>query len=663
MFSGLLTVCPAKARWIQWEAGFSNDTGKAVISVDGDWTADGLPQLYHYWRENFEAAIEWRKGDLLSVSTLQQQIIYTLGEDADQPLRIDIQLSHVLGYAPMELVETTGDYELASVFIREHGDSGSDLNRQRVNFQLELFKNEAAIRLNDHQEGIDYGAAPNMTLSYRPLFPWHDESVPGPITIDGNKANGVPPDNNTMPTHLSCASFGMDSSSWDKIALTINANESDSVIKKGTQFRIMLSGVPLERSHTSIPTTCDPLPPAIVYDTDKPVAFKVTGVVADEVRSGVGNGSLVSMDSIRHQNAVGSSLPIAFQLRPDRTPSSLEYFNVELRSQGWTNFQPTIVLNFDAYSDSSLSELMGTSWSQTPDFAPGERPPGRPLWESSTALCDKTDSADKGILISRGDVSFRARHLNQRRILMGIVQDGSEGRPAIWKQRETSPEIVDENLGSLEGANDRLIPDLVGFRIEYGRPLPTAWSSTGEGWQSHPLPVERLTIAGRALDINDRRIACGYIDVQLHDLPNRVPCVWRLADATDPQLVLLPLPTDAMNAAAVAINNAGTIVGYYEPADLKSRACLWEESDSGFEFVNLETFGVARGINHFGQIVGGSDLTSYLWQGGERHDIAAIRGGPGNSRALGIMYTGEMILTNPADANLTILKPITTMKF
>lgn len=284
------------------------------------------------------------------------------------------------------------------------------------------------------------------------------------------------------------------------------------------------------------------------------------------------------------------------------------------------------------------------------------------MWESSTALCDKTDPADKGILISTGNVSFRARHLNQRRVLMGVVWDGSEARPAIWKQRETSPEVVDENLGMLEGANDRLIPDLVGYRIEYGRHLPTVWLRSGDGWESHPLPVERLTIAGRALDINDRRTVCGFIDVQLRDLPNKVPCAWRLADDTDPQLVLLPLPTDAVNAAAVAINNSGTIVGYYELADLKSRACLWEESDSGFEFVNLETFGVARGINHFGQIVGGSDLTSYLWKSGERHDIAEIKGGLKSSRALGIMYTGESILRD-SGGGATLQKPRTALDF
>ena len=72
----MLSTAIVKARWIQWEAGFRNDTGKAIISVDGNWTADGLPQLYHYWKENFEAAIEWRKGDLISVDAPQQQIVY-----------------------------------------------------------------------------------------------------------------------------------------------------------------------------------------------------------------------------------------------------------------------------------------------------------------------------------------------------------------------------------------------------------------------------------------------------------------------------------------------------------------------------------------------------------------------------------------------------------
>ena len=165
-----------------------------------------------------------------------------------------------------------------------------------------------------------------------------------------------------------------------------------------------------------------------------------------------------------------------------------------------------------------------------------------------------------------------------------------------------------------------------------------------------------------ALDINDRRTACGFIDVQLHDLPNKVPCAWRLADATDPPLILLPLPTDAVNAAAVAINNAGTIVGYYEPADLRSRACVWEETESGFEFKNLETFGVARGINNFGQIVGGSDRTSYLWQDGERHDIAEIKGGPERSRVLGILFTGELILRD-SHQRATILQPRTALNW
>lgn len=292
----------------------------------------------------------------------------------------------------------------------------------------------------------------------------------------------------------------------------------------------------------------------------------------------------------------------------------------------------------------------------------GSRPAGRPLWESSVSLCDKADPTDRGIRIPADEGTFHARHLNQRRALFGVLESGGKQRPAIWDQRQTSPEVVDDGPGAVEGANDRMNSDLVGYRIENGMSLPNVWLRTGDRWTSLPLPVERLTASGRALDINDRRIACGYIDVQIHDRPNRFPCAWRHNEAGDPELILLPLPTTTVSAAAVSINRAGTFVGYYEPADGNSRACLWEPTESSFTFVDLDTSGVARGINDFGQIVGGSDVTSHLWQCGERHDIAKIKGGPSSSRAIGILYTGEVILGD-SEEGATILKPMTALDF
>ncbi len=659
----ILPLAATKAHWIQWEAGFRSDTGKAVISVDGNWTADGLPQLYHYWNENFEAAIEWRKGDFISVASPQQQIVYTLGSDADSPIRIDLRLSHIIGYGPLELVETRGDNELASVFIGQHGESGNDFDPNRVAYQLELFRSDRAVRLQNHKVGIDYKTAPGMTFSHRPIFPWNDESVSCGVTIDGSVARGSPPDGNTMPTYLCCASFGTDAPSWDKITLAVRANVAGNIVKKGTQFRILLSGVPLQRSHHSIPATSDPLPPAIVYDTDKLLGFRITGVGADDARSEVAPRSLlVADDSIHHQDRVGSSVPIEFRLGRDRSAPAREFLNVVLQSAGWTNVQPTVVLNYNAYSKVRLPEVMQSSWSRTPDFDAGERPPGRPLWESSVSICDKADPSDRGFQIPAGEGAFYARHLNQRRAFFGAVERGGQQRPAIWEQRQTSPEEVDDSPGAVEGANDRLIADLVGYRTENGRPMPNLWMKTDEGWRSHSLPVERFAVSGSALDINDERIACGCIDVQIHERPNRLACAWSLEDSDDPDLMLLPLPTEAVNAAAVAINNAGTIVGYYETADSISRACLWAPTDTSFEFVDLYTSGVARGINNFGQIVGGSDVTSYLWQCGQRYGIAEIKGGPDRSRALGIMSTGEVILSDPAEGG-TILMPDTTLAF
>ena len=67
----------------------------------------------------------------------------------------------------------------------------------------------------------------------------------------------------------------------------------------------------------------------------------------------------------------------------------------------------------------------------------------------------------------------------------------------------------------------------------------------------------------------------------------------------DSELILLPLPTTAVNAAAIAINNAGTIVGYYETAGSKPIACPWEPTGASFEFVDLGTSGVARRHQQF----------------------------------------------------------------
>jgi len=48
----------AVADWISWEAGFHDDSGKAVISADGNPVTDGVAQLYHFHRVNFEAVLK-----------------------------------------------------------------------------------------------------------------------------------------------------------------------------------------------------------------------------------------------------------------------------------------------------------------------------------------------------------------------------------------------------------------------------------------------------------------------------------------------------------------------------------------------------------------------------------------------------------------------------
>ena len=221
-----------------------------------------------------------------------------------------------------------------------------------------------------------------------------------------------------------------------------------------------------------------------------------------------------------------NTVPFDFQLGPDRNTPSREFLSVVLQSKGWTNLQPTVALNYSAFSAVRLSEVMRNSWSRKPETKTGYRPTGRPLWESSVSLCDKADPAAKGLKIPTDNGTFCARHLNQRRILFGVFESGNGQRPAIWEQCQLAPEAVEDGQGAIEGSNDRMNSDLVGYRIENGMPLPNLWLKAEDEWTSQPLPVQRLTRSGRALDINDARIACGYLDLQIHDRPNRLSCAW-----------------------------------------------------------------------------------------------------------------------------------------
>ncbi|MCB1100260.1 MAG: hypothetical protein KDN22_32140 [Verrucomicrobiae bacterium] len=656
------------ARWIYWQAGHRSDSGKTVISVEGSPVSNGLPQIYHFNRIRFEASATWREGDVLEVPQGEQQcLIYTLESDSNSDLNIDIRLSHELGFHPVEYVDNQTDPVVAQIFIGDYDDGASEVKAGKVSFQMKLLRAGNELQCVDQKGGTDIGSG--MTFSEPPAYAWTDPSVPMKVTIEGLSARGVPRAENAGTSHMCCTLYDNNSPSWDQLELTISDNSGTGTIKKGTRIRILFSGGPSSRSLHIIPATSDPVPPIVMMDTDTPLFFHTTGLqfADDEAQceSGSIGSALISDYHSMHDCGEAAETKIDFGFRPDRPGPSRGSLNLSLSSSGFENLQPIAVFNFHEYTTVPLPDLMESAWARVPVHDPWLLPPGRPHWESSIALCDKSDPGDEGLAFRVKEGTFLARHLNERRIVFGnLVSTGNLSRPAQWRQRDSEPAIVSELPGGLEGANDNLRPDVVGFTIEEGGNRPYAWTAIENGWKPHKLPVEPFTINGKALDMNDRGEACGFVDVLVSKTTNRLPCFWQPEAGQYEAVVILPVPDSTISASALAMNNRGAIVGYYKTVEGTTRACKWEPSDRGHTFVDLQTSGVARGINAIGHIVGGSDRSSYIWQCGERHDLSAVNGfsESGALRVLAIGYLGDILATG-VDGQKQLLTPVTALGF
>lgn len=53
------TAFPSFADWIPWEEESRSATGKSIISTEASPMANGLRQIFHFHRIQFEAAILW----------------------------------------------------------------------------------------------------------------------------------------------------------------------------------------------------------------------------------------------------------------------------------------------------------------------------------------------------------------------------------------------------------------------------------------------------------------------------------------------------------------------------------------------------------------------------------------------------------------------------
>ena len=627
-----------QGQWIHWEPHQKFDGGKAIISSGGDPASTGLFQLYHFHQINFEASIEWRSGDTVEVPPGSPEVLlYTVREDSAKPLILDIRLTHRLGHGTLQLVNGESGPIPASVLC---GNVASE-DAGDLTYKLQIYSAGIELDYHKHQPGgIDFATAPGITFADRPQIERLKDAKACRLEVTDTGVVGRP--EQIRDSYLCATSFGMGGPSWDRIVITLASG--DQPIKGGTQFWFMLAGAPLGPSKHALACTADRLPPLVFLDHDAPVDVPLTGLrlsgAGDSVRYFTLDQPevLVAVDrTITPSDGQGK---LAFQLAP--SPLGASDLIVELSSGGFVNVQATTVYNFRQYRSRRIIDLLESAWARQPGKWVVERPGDRPMWESTISLCDKLDPNDEGLPIAVDGGMFYASCLNFRRTAFGhFVVGGSMPLPAVWRQGFAAPEIVSQSTGAILCCNDQLQTMVGGYRIDRGVSRPCIWRRGEGSWGEVLLPTLPFASSGRVLAINNRGRACGYVEILIGEHPRRLPILWQTAseETQFDQPVVLPLPAAAMAGAALGLNQAGQVVGYYLDKDGIHKACRWE----GGAFVDLNTEGVATAVNVVGIVVGHGPDGPLLWQGGESHLLSEIPGATVLNDVHGLTAFGDLL--------------------
>ena len=180
-------------------------------------------------------------------------------------------------------------------------------------------------------------------------------------------------------------------------------------------------------------------------------------------------------------------------------------------------------------------------------------------------------------------------------------------------------------------------------------------------WETIRLEIKPFTSSGSVLGINDRGLACGYLDLAIGAEPTRIPCVWSPGESgsyESPPMVL-PVPESALAGAALDLNIAGQVVGYYCESSVQRRACWWEIDP--LQFTDLQTEGVAVAINGIGTMAGFDDNGCFLWQGGQRVDLAELAEAESMVSVFGISAFGDLI--GRTSGGLVLAEPDSLLKW
>lgn len=231
---------------------------------------------------------------------------------------------------------------------------------------------------------------------------------------------------------------------------------------------------------------------------------------------------------------------------------------------------------------------------------------------------------------------------NDGRAVGQVSPEGSRGRAVYWDSAHRAHDLPmppGPHMSSAEGLNNR--GAIVGYMYQYDasgnvtNQSAVMWNQFGNlvRLARSPDATTSTTATPRALDINDNGLVVGRDDV---DHPTLAFNTYRQAVYWDQNLGIHPLETlDTEHSAAVAVNNAGTIVGQSRAqigGRLAFQAVYWDQHRNIHQLENLPGGQAASALDiaENGVIVGHAENADrvnrpvYWDTGGNIHELAAL---------------------------------------
>ncbi len=581
---------------VPWSSGQDYSNGHAVFDTAMNPRASYQPEAFCYHQANFTATARWRAGDRLAVGSKPWELIYQVTSDSEEPLTIEIDLSHSLSAGKLLYSALTGASNVVSGVDLEFDTEGVESQGRVLGLRLQLY-----------QDGEPLSFA--RTAARGTLVPKDSATAKARFQFEENALVALPLGNDYVGlTGFFCSDSSSLRSSWNRIIITIFDPKEGGIIREGTEVDIQIGGM-LGDAREPPPLDVTPAPEtSMLVDGTRPLPFSIPirdlSALDDEIHITLvmaGGQTEVEEPRLVREQTDRAELKLAWQ--PEASSRRALVF-WGLSSGDVICHRRSDVYFHRSYFPVSLSSRFENSAKEVIDESPGSR---RFLWETNLAL-SKKNGAD------RTEAGQLSHHVNHWSRIGGGHEANGNILPATWRSG-WEPAIVSDHSGAVLGMNDR--GDVVGYLETGDRSLPFIF----EKGRLSMLATPRYAVDAQAVAINENRQVVGSCSMLVSQYPHRFACVWSKGDLGFGRANVLPTTKDTTESRALDLNNDGVIVGYFiengEP-----QACLWRPTDSGHQLEPLGFTGKATGINTFECIIANaSDGECYLIQSKRRYDL------------------------------------------